>query len=92
MKITITGDKGEKFDPPLPRVEFVNSAGIDVLISVNSSDPDCALRLRPGELMTLIVPIYEYSARIDKEALARIKKEHELLMQLSPTYRAMQAG
>lgn len=90
MKITITGDQGEKFDPPLPRIELVNSAGIDVLISVNSSDPDCALRLRPGELMKLIVPIYEYSARIDIEALARIKKEHALLMQLSTAY--MQAG
>jgi len=92
MKIIITGDQGEKFDPPVHGIEFINSAGINVLINVNSSNPDHALRLGPDELMKLIIPVYEYSARIDQEALARKKEEHEMLMQCSPTYRAMQEG
>lgn len=89
MAIEITGDQGEKFNPPLYGIELINSAGIDVLITVNSSDPEHALRLRPGESFKLIEPVHEYRAWIDKEALARKNKEHELLMRLSPTYRAM---
>lgn len=96
MKVEITGDQGEKFDLPVLGIEFINSAGIDVLINVNSSNPDHALGLRPGELMKLIIPIYEYSALINQEALARKneeqKEEHEMLMKCSPTYRAMQEG
>ncbi len=92
MKVEITGDQGEKFDPPVLGIEFINSAGIDVLINVNSSNPDHALGLHPGELMTLIIPVYEYSARIDQEALARKKEDHEMLMKLSPTYRATQVN
>lgn len=57
MKLEITGDQGEKFDPPVPVIEFINSAGIDMLINVNSSNPDHPLRLRPGELMKLIIPV-----------------------------------
>lgn len=92
MKVEITGDQGQKFDPPVRGIEFINSAGIDVLINVNSSDPEHALGLRPGELMKLIIPVSEYSARINQEALARKKEEHEMLMKCSPTYRAMQGN
>ena len=96
MKVEITGDQGEKFDPPVRGIEFINSAGIDVLINVNSSNPEHTLGLRPSELMKLIIPVYEYSARINQEALAealaRKKEEHEMLMQCSPTYRAMQGN
>lgn len=89
MTIVITGDQGEKFDPPVYGIEFLNSAGIDVLITVNSTSPEHALRLRHEESMKLIIVVREYSARIDKEALARKKEEHEILMRCSPTYRAM---
>ncbi len=92
MTIEITGNQGEKFNPPVHGIKFVNSAGIDVLINVNSYNPEHALRLRPDEQMMLIIPVYEYSARIDQEALARKNKEHELMMQYSPTYRAMQGN
>lgn len=68
MAIEITGDQGGKFNPPLYGIELINSAGIDVLITVNSSDPEYALRLRPGESYKVIVPVHEYHAWIDKEA------------------------
>ncbi len=90
--IIITGEQSEKFDPPVQGIEFLNSAGVDVLITVNCSNPDHALRLGPDELMKLIIPIHEYSAWIDQKALSRKKEEHELLMKCSPTYRAMQEG
>lgn len=90
MIVEITGDKSEKFNPHVHGIEFVNRAGIDVLITINSSNPDNTLRLRPDETMKLIIPIYEYSVRIDQKALTWKNKEHEILMRISPTYRAMQ--